>query len=95
MSTNAEPNDGIDVQASLTATPAEDERDDLLEQLRDHLDALPDVSVDAVDAHCCGALGCHRTDGPHWRVDVDKRRTRTLCVTHAVDFTRTESRYDV
>jgi len=48
-----------------------------------------------VDAHCCGALGCTRTESRLWRVDVDGGRRRTLCPTHAVDFTRKESGHDV
>lgn len=92
MSTHAGTKDQADVQQTL---PLDDDSGELLAQLRDHLNSLPDATVDEVDTHCCGALGCRRSDGPHWRVDVDSKRTRTLCPTHAVDFAQVESEYDV
>jgi len=69
--------------------------DALLVQLLAHLNSLAGITVSEVDAHACGALGCSRSECPLWRVDVDQGRRRTLCPTHAVDFTRKESSHDV
>jgi len=66
--------------------------DDPLDALLAHLDGLAGVTATAVDAHCCGALGCTRTESRLWRVEVERGRRRTLCPTHAVDFTRREVR---
>lgn len=92
---HAEPHDGTDFEPPQTATDDEASRADLLDALLEHLDGLPDVTAREVDTHGCGALGCTRTECRHWRVDVDGGRRRTLCPTHAVDFTRKESDYDV
>ena len=95
MSTYAEPYDGIDLQLPLTAADDEPSRGDLLDALLDHLDDLRDVTAIEADAYGCGALGCSRTESRLWRIDVEGARPRTLCPTHAVDFTRKESDFDV
>jgi hypothetical protein len=74
---------------------ADDATDDLLEKLREHLADIPDVAAVPKEADSCAARGCRRGDCPHWIIDVRDRRSRTLCPTHAVDFTQKESRYDV
>lgn len=95
MSTHADTNDGTDFELPPTAADDEASRADLLDALLEHLDGLAGVDADQVDAHCCGALGCTRTESRLWRVDVTGGRRRTLCPTHAVDFTRKESGHDV
>jgi|GEM_PF-2552187 hypothetical protein len=95
MSTHADTNDGTDFELPATAADDEASRADLLDALLAHLDGLAGVDATEVDAHCCGALGCTRTESRLWRVDVDGGRRRTLCPTHAVDFTRKESGHDV
>jgi len=92
---HAEPHDGTDFEPPQTATGDEASRADLLDALLEHLDGLAGVTAREVDAHGCGALGCTRTECRLWRVDVDGGRRRTLCPTHAVDFTRTETTHDV
>jgi hypothetical protein len=42
---------------------------------------LPGVTVEAVDAACCIALGCHVTE-PLSRVTIDGFGTRVLCPDH-------------
>ena len=90
MSTHTDTNDDIDYELSPTAADDEATHNDPLDALVAHLDGLAGVTVDEADAHCCGALGCTRTDSRLWRIDVGGGRCRTLCPTHAVDFTRKE-----
>jgi len=48
------------------------------------LDAHPDVEIaPKPSAHCCGALGCHETDGLR-EVTIDGYGTRVVCLSHAV-----------
>lgn len=95
MSTHADTHDGIDFELTPIAADDEASRADLLDALLAHLDGLAGVDVDEVDASCCGARGCTRSKSRLWHVDVTGGRRRTLCPTHAVDFTRKESGHDV
>jgi len=49
------------------------------------LTAEPAADVDAVDAHVCGALGCHEDDDLR-RARHPDRGTRVLCPSHATHF---------
>ena len=90
MSTHINTNDDIDYELPPTAADDEASHNDPPNALVAHLDGLAGVNVDEADAHCCSALGCTRTDSHLCRVDVSGGRCRTLCPTHAVDFTRKE-----
>ena len=95
MSTHTEHHDGTDFELPHPTAGDPATREELLDDLLAYLDGFEGVTATEVDTHCCGALGCSRTDCRHWRIDVAGGRRRTLCPTHAVDFTRKESGHDV
>jgi len=80
MSTHADTNDGTDFELPATAADDEASRADLLDALLAHLDGLAGVDATEVDAHCCGALGCTRTESRLWRVDVDGVLAADPCI---------------
>lgn len=95
MSTYAELNDGTVFELPSATVPEDASHDEVLDMVLEHLDHLGDVTVTEADAAGCGALGCRRRDTRSWRIDVDGGRRRTLCPSHAIDFTRKESDHNV